>query len=455
MKKFFILFLFIGVGYFVNAQTNPTTNNATVTTLEDNDYVFVASDFPYNDADGDPFTDIRIRGLESVGTLYYDANGDNVIDAGEDVSLWDVILVADIPKLKFRPNPDDNGNNYDSFDFQVDDGNDGYSTVRTMTIDVTAVNDEPSFTPGGNQTVLEDAGAQTVNNWATAISAGPANEAGQTLTFYVSNNNNALFSVQPNVDEVTGDLTYTPAANQNGSATVTVYLTDDGGILNGGDDQSPSINFTITVTAVNDPPTGADNTVTLYENSNLTFATGHFGYADVEGDAFDHIEVTTAPGAGSLWIDSDGDGTINGAEAPLGSSATVSTFDINASRLKFMPVADANGNPYTSFQFRVNDGTAYSTAVYTMTIIVTPVNSEPYFTKGTNININEDAGAQTFNNWASSISTGAPDEGGQILTFLLTNDNNALFSVQPSVNAAGDLTFTTAANANGLATVTI
>ena len=59
---------------------------------------------------------------------------------------------------------------------------------------MTPVNDAPSFTKGANQTALEDAGAQTVAGWATAISAGPPDEAGQTLNFIVTNDNNALFS---------------------------------------------------------------------------------------------------------------------------------------------------------------------------------------------------------------------------------------------------------------------
>ena len=48
--------------------------------------------------------------------------------------------------------------------------------------------------------VLEDAGPQTVANWVTAISPGPADESGQTLTFNVTGNtNSALFAVQPAV----------------------------------------------------------------------------------------------------------------------------------------------------------------------------------------------------------------------------------------------------------------
>jgi hypothetical protein len=121
----------------------------------------------------------------------------------------------------------------------------------------TPVNDVPSFTKGANQTVLEDAGAQSVGGWATAISAGPANESGQAVDFIVSNTNNALFGVQPAVSP-TGTLTYTPAANANGSATVSVQIHDNGGVLNGGVDTSAVQTFTITVTAVNDAPTATN-----------------------------------------------------------------------------------------------------------------------------------------------------------------------------------------------------
>src|SRR5262249_12635011 len=107
------------------------------------------------------------------------------------------------------------------------------SAAQTFTITVTAVNDAPSFTKGADQTVLQNAAAQTVANWATAISAGPADESGQALNFIVSNNNSALFSAQPAISS-TGTLTYTPATGATGSATVTVQLHDNGGTANGG-----------------------------------------------------------------------------------------------------------------------------------------------------------------------------------------------------------------------------
>ena len=43
--------------------------------------------------------------------------------------------------------------------------------------------------------------------------------------------------------------------------------------------------------------------------------------------------------------------------------------------------------------------------------------------------INENAGPQTSNNWATAISPGPPNEAGQSLNFLVTgNDNPGLFS---------------------------
>ena len=91
------------------------------------------------------------------------------------------------------------------------DGGVDTSAAQTFTITVTGVNDAPSFTTGANESVAEDSGAQTVATWATAISAGPADEASQTLTFNVTNNTNAaLFSAGPAVDSA-GTLTYTPA----------------------------------------------------------------------------------------------------------------------------------------------------------------------------------------------------------------------------------------------------
>src|SRR5581483_8328538 len=137
------------------------------------------------------------------------------------------------------------------------------SPTQTFTITLTLVNHPPSFVKGANQAVLEDAGAKTINGWATAISPGPPTESAQNVTFTTSNDNNSLFSQQPALSS-SGTLTYTAAADANGSATVTVTAHDDGGTANGGNDTSAPVSFTLTIDPVNDPPSftkGADQSV--------------------------------------------------------------------------------------------------------------------------------------------------------------------------------------------------
>jgi VCBS repeat-containing protein len=160
----------------------------------------------------------------------------------------------------------------------------------TFVVTVNAVNDAPSFTKsGGDQTVNEDAGAQTVNAWATAMSrGGGTDENGQTLTFVLTNDNTALFSAAPAISSSTGNLTFTPAANQHGVANLTVKLTDNGGTANGGSDTSGTVSLVITVNSVNDAPVAATKTYTAQSNMKINLRnllTGATDPNDVAGDA--------------------------------------------------------------------------------------------------------------------------------------------------------------------------
>ncbi len=109
-------------------------------------------------------------------------------------------------------------------------------------------NQAPSFAKGDDLSATDEDPAQEFSDWATDISAGPPDESGQTLNFLVTNDNNALFLIQPGIDAVTGDLTFTPKPNMHGVAMVTVTLKDDGGTVQGGVDISSVQQFSITVT---------------------------------------------------------------------------------------------------------------------------------------------------------------------------------------------------------------
>jgi hypothetical protein len=85
--------------------------------------------------------------------------------------------------------------------------------------------------------------------WATAISAGPANESSQQLTFQVNSDQPSYFEVPPAIAP-DGRLTFTLAAgvlNVPLQVHVSVTLQDDGGTANGGHDSSPERTLVITL----------------------------------------------------------------------------------------------------------------------------------------------------------------------------------------------------------------
>jgi uncharacterized repeat protein (TIGR01451 family) len=195
-------------------------------------------------------------------------------------------LTGTAPNLTYTPNANFNGS--DTITFKVNDGTVDSNQLGTISITVTAVNDPPTFTQsGGNQTTTEDSGLQTVNGFITAISPGPANESGQTVSFVITNNSNpGIFSSGPAISP-TGVLTYTPALNENGTATITYKAQDNGGTANGGDDDSPTQSFTITINAQNDAPVAVAKAFTAQANMkiNLTgLLTGATDPNDTIGD---------------------------------------------------------------------------------------------------------------------------------------------------------------------------
>src|SRR5205814_623388 len=129
---------------------NPSLDN---TLLEDGSYTFAASDFGFTDPNDSPanaLLAVKVTALPGAGTLK---------DNNVTVTLNQVIAVADITgnKLVFTPAANGNGAAYASFAFKVQDdggtangGVDIDQTARTMTVNVTSVNDAPV---GTNNTV--------------------------------------------------------------------------------------------------------------------------------------------------------------------------------------------------------------------------------------------------------------------------------------------------------------
>ena len=82
--------------------------------------------------------------------------------------------------------------------------------------------------------------------WATNVSAGPADESGQTLTFFPFYSNPALFATGPTISAA-GTLSYTPAANASGTSVVAVTLQDSGSSTPPNENTSPQQTFNIII----------------------------------------------------------------------------------------------------------------------------------------------------------------------------------------------------------------
>ena len=295
-------------------------------------------------------------------------------------------------------------------------GDDTYAT-QTFTITVNAVDDAPTVANAiADFTVLEDASNTTID-YSNVFTDGD-NDDGNIAKTILSNNNTDLVSASISGNTVTLDY----QENQCGTATITIRATSNG--------KTVDEEFTVTVNCVDDAPTVAnaiaDFTV-LEDASNTTI-----DYSNVFTDG-----------------DND-DGDITKAVQSNNNTDLVSA-SISGNTVTLDYVANQYGTATITIRATSNGETVDDAFVVT----VTGVNDEPSFTKGSNVTVNEDAGAQTASGWASSISKGTNDPSSQSLTFTTSNNNNSLFSSQPAINASGVLAYTSAANAIGSATVSI
>ena len=321
-------------------------------------------------------------------------------------------------------------------------GNNSQTMTDTFLLTVNSVNDVPSFTKGQDQTVNENDGAQTVNNGATNISAGPANESGQALTFIIANNSNpALFAAAPAISS-SGVLTYTPATGVSGMATITIALMDNGGTANGGSNTSATQSFNINVleggtlqfssATFSTPEDGANAVVTVtrtggaagearvnYATSNntatagqdYTTASGTLIFADgittqtfsvaINNDDIDeadetiNLTLTNAAGSGSLGtpasavltiIDNDptpgisiDDIAINERDSGSANATLTVSLSGQSSQTVTVNFATANGTATAGSDYQSNSGTVTFLPLETTRSINVTVNGDITF----------------------------------------------------------------------------
>ena len=294
--------------------------------------------------------------------------------------------------------PAANFNGTETITYTVSDG--ALSANGTFTITVTAVNDAP-VAVANTLTVDEDS---SISN--TDVIANDTDVEDDTLTL-TAVSTDGTGTVAVNSDGLSVD--YTPAANFNGTETIT-YTVSDGALSANG-------TFTITVTAVNDAPVAVANTLTVDEDSSISNTDVIANDTDVEDDTLTLTAVST-DGTGTVAVNSDG------------------------LSVDYTPAANFNGTE--TITYTVSDGT--DTSEGTFTITVTAVNDAPVAVANT-LTVDEDSSISNTDVIANDTDV---EDDTLTLTAVSTDGTGTV-----AVNSDGlSVDYTPAANFNGTETIT-
>jgi len=325
--------------------------------------------------------------------------------------------------VMFTPAANFNGDA--SITYTVKDNLGAVSNIAIITITVTAVNDPPvavndspttnEDTPITFSVVINDTDIDGTIDPAT-VDLDPAT-AGVQHTF--------TDTAGAWIVDTDGNVTYTPAANFNGTATITYTVKDNSGLAS-----SPGT-ISVTVTPVNDAPNAVNDNISTNEDTPVTFSVVA-NDTDVDG-TIDPSTVDLDPSTAGIQ------NTITNASG---------TWTVNASgQVTFTPTH--NFTNAASITYTVNDNSGATSDVATIAVTITPVNDPPVATNNTaatnedvqvtfNVTGNDSDVDGTIN--AASVDLD-PDTGGI--------QNNFNLHGTWAVNASGNVTYTPALNFNG------
>ncbi|MDP4271898.1 MAG: IPT/TIG domain-containing protein, partial [Bacteroidota bacterium] len=108
---------------------------------------------------------------------------------------------------------------------------------------------------------------------------------------------------------------------------------------------------------------------TISANETYTFELNDFLFSSVDKDLLTKIKITTLTSKGTLYLDANSNNIVDAGEAVV-LNQEIAKADLVAGTLKFNPVANDYGSPYTTFTFRWFNGTSYSTLDYLQYIYV-------------------------------------------------------------------------------------
>ncbi|QCU73106.1 Ig-like domain-containing protein [Pseudoalteromonas distincta] len=291
------------------------TTNLTITIIPVNDAPIANADSATIDEDAAPIL-INVLANDS------DVDGDSLTISAASANIGSVSVVGN--QIQYAPAADDNG--LATVTYTVSDSNGGASTA-TLTITITPINDAP-IANADTATMDEDAAPILIN-----VLANDSDEDGDSLTI------SAVSADIGSVSVVGNQIQYTPAADDNGSATVTYTVSDS----NGG---ASTTTLTITITPVNDAPIANADTATMDEDAVPLLIDVLINDIDADSDSL----------------------SITAASADSGSVSVVDN------KLQYTPAANTNGIVVVSYT--VDDGNN-ATDTGSLSITIAPINDAP------------------------------------------------------------------------------
>jgi len=364
-----------------NEGINDRTASVTIT-------VTPVNDAPTANADSATMNEDAPALLVNVLANDSDIDGNTLVITAATADRGSASVVDN--KIQYTPAPNTNGTAI--INYTISDGNGGTATTN-LTITIIPVNDAP-IANADSATIDEDAAPILIN-----VLANDSDVDGDSLTISAASANIGSVSVVGN------QIHYTPAADDNGLATVTYTVSDN----NGG---TSTATLTITITPVNDAPIANADTATMAEDAAPILINVLANDSDEDGDSL----------------------VISAASADIGSASVV------GNQIQYTPAANTNGLATVTYNVSDNNG---GTNTATVAITITAVNDAPVANNDT-ATMAEDAAPILIN-----VIANDSDEDGDSLAISAASADIGSASV-----VGNQIQYTPAANNNGLATVT-
>ena len=298
------------------------------------------------------------------------------------------------------------------------DGNFNGSTAAAITNLSNPANTAPTITSVSNQTIAEDG-----STGALAFTIGDAQDAATALVVTATSSNTGLVPNAPANLVLAGSgaarsINVVSAANQSGSSTITLRVTDTGALFT-------ETTFVVTVTAVDDPPVAVGDSPTVVEDSGANAIDVLANDTDIDAGPKLIVSVTL-PANGAVVVTGGGTG------------------------LSYAPSGNYCGAD--SFTYTITGGSSA-----TVSVTVTCVDDAPVAVADSPT-VAEDSGANTIDVLANDTDI---DAGTKLVTAVGTasngtvTNNSSNVSYTPSGNYCGADSFTYTITGGSSATVSV